>query len=144
MSGRVPAASQTRRPPGGPLTWHSKPSRPWWFSAPSPGAARPRCPCRPGLRSAGLPWLQRRRPVTRSLARCRVSATRTHSRFNRAPRAASPERPRLRTVPPGAPPPTRQVNPVSAIAQLPESKEAGPEKTYGERTHELARPLGWK
>lgn len=68
----IPGVSQARRPPCSPLTWHSKPSRPWWFSAPSPGAVRPRCPCRPGPHSVELPWRQRKR----SAARCRVSASR--------------------------------------------------------------------
>lgn len=72
--------------PGRPLTWHSKPSRPWWSSAPSRGAARPRCRCRPGPRSAGLPWLRGKRSVARPPA---AGSPRpgTHSGFNRAPRA---------------------------------------------------------
>lgn len=68
--------SQERR--SRPLTWRSTPSRPWWFSPPSPEAAHPHCPCRPGPHSAELPCWRL------EVAACSPSAT--HSGFNRAAR----------------------------------------------------------
>lgn len=62
----TPGVCQAWRPQHSPLTWHSKPSRPWWFSAPSPGAVHPRCPCHPGPHIAELPWRQMRLSVTHS------------------------------------------------------------------------------
>lgn len=98
----TPGVSQAQRPPCGPLTWHSKPSRPWWFSAPNPEATRPRCPCHRGPRSAGLPWRQRRRSVThlrgRPLPRLGAQELTPSSTARRARR--EPKRSRLRTAPP--------------------------------------------
>lgn len=107
----TPGVSQARRPPCGPLTWHSKPSRPWWFSAPSPEATRPRCPCRRGPHSAGLPWRQRRRSVTHlhglPLPRLGAQELTPSSTERRACR--EPKRSRLRTAPPRAAQSTQQL-----------------------------------
>lgn len=127
------------RAPDAPLTWHSKPSRPWWSSAPSPGAVRPRCRCRPGQRSAGLPWLRGKRSLARQPP---VSAPRNSLRLQ--PRAALPARSRLRTAPPGGPSAPGPLNPRPALSQLPEQRRAGPRGNSGESAERHTRPLGWK
>lgn len=123
--------------PGRPLTWRSKPSRPWWSSAPSRGAARPRCRCRPGPRSAGLPWLRGKRSLARRPPGLRAQELTPASTARRAPRTLAPAHRAARG--PSAPGPP---NPRPALSQLPEQRRAGPRENAGKSAERHARPLG--
>lgn len=131
--------------PGGPLTWHSKPSRPWWFSPPSPGAARPRCPCRPGRRSVALPWqrketrdeaLTRLPPPLAGLLSQELTPASTERRARRADRS------RLRTAPPEATSPAPQLRSRLLVFPTASVKGAEPRAHSDVSAKETAPQLG--
>ncbi|XP_077747054.1 uncharacterized protein LOC144310198 [Canis aureus] len=68
----------------------------------------------------------------------------THSRSNRAPRAAGPARSRLRTAPPRAARTTREPESVLRGLAAAGVRGAGPRENGGASTGEAAPALGWR